>query len=85
MAKCPSDLDCLRNIDDKISLVGQVVTEYFSVHNLENSVLNVLHLLILILIILFLIFLIIVYVLIQCLFRSSRIRSIELRPLISEC
>lgn len=85
MAKCSSDLDCLQDIDDRVSRVGQAVTEFLLVHKLENSVSNTLYLLIPIFIILFLIFLIIVYVLTQCLFRSSRIQPIELRPLVSEC
>lgn len=83
MAKCSSDLDCLQDIDDRLSRVGQAVTEFVIAHRFQSDLSSVNYLLIPILIIVLLILCVLIY---------SRIRSrigqnpqLELRPLINQC
>lgn len=83
MAKCASDLDCLQDIDDKISRIGQAVTEFEITHRYENGLTNINYLLIPILIIL--VFILFAFVVVLTRFRLCRSASIELRPLTEDC
>lgn len=83
MAKCSSDLDCLQDMDDRLSRIGQAVTEFEISHRFENSVSNINYLLIPILIILSLIFFACLVFLTR--FKCSRNTTLELQPLTQEC
>lgn len=83
MAKCSSDLDCLQDIDDRVSRIGQAVTEFEISHRLENSVSDFSFLLIPILIVLCLIFCAFLVILTR--FKCSRTTTFELQPLVQDC
>lgn len=82
MDKCTSDLDCLQDIDDRISRIGQAVTEFEITYRYESGS-NINYLLIPILIIL--IFILFTFVVVLTRSRSCRSASIELRPLTEDC
>lgn len=78
MFKCSSDLDCLQDIDDRVSRIGQAVTHINDIKISENSVLSINYLLILILITLICFLILVFYYM-----RFVRSRNLEHVPLVS--
>lgn len=78
MFKCSSDLDCLQDIDDRVSRIGQAVTHINDIKISESSVLSINYLLILILIILICFLILFFYYM-----RFLRSRNLEHVPLVT--